>query len=127
MALTVDQLLLTDDRKTQLIAALENTGEDEPLERCIAEAEADVARLTAGYTIAQSSLDGWARVIALYKAFLAAELGIPEDIATAYKDVKEELTAIAEGKRPNLPREEDDDETTPSPSTGSWGSKDKII
>lgn len=125
MALTVDQLLLTDDRKTQLIAALANTGEDEPLERCIAEAEADVARYTAGFTIAQSSLDGWARIIALWKAYLLAELGVPEDIALAYKDAKEELTAIAEGKRPNLPRPTDAD--TPAPSTGNWGSREKII
>ena len=47
------------------------------------EAAADVARLTAGYVIAEASVNGWIRVLSLEKAFLAAELGVPKDIAEA--------------------------------------------
>lgn len=124
MSFTADQLLLTDERKTQLIAALANTGLADPLGTCITEATADVDRYTAGYTIAQSSLDGWIRALALWKAFTVASLGVPDDIQKAYDAAITELKDIALGKRPNLPRTDEADD--PNTSTGTWGSATKI-
>lgn len=124
MSFTADKLMLTDNRREQLTAALANTDLDDPLATCIAEAEADVARFTAGYTIDQSSLDGWIRALALWKAFVVAELGVPEDIQKAYDEAIAELKDIALGKRPNLPRTDDAEDN--NTSTGNWGSDTKI-
>ena len=120
--MTIAQLLLTDERQTQLTSALASTGLADPLARCITEAEADVARFTAGYVIAQDSLDGWTRAIALWKAFTVAELGVPDDIQKAYDAAVGELKDIALGKRPNLPRED----VGSTPERGAWGSSTKI-
>jgi hypothetical protein len=122
MAFTVAQLALTDDRKQQLEAALANSELEDPLEQAIAEAVSEVSRLTAGFVIEEASLNSWTRKVALYNAFVIAELGVPEDIKDAYDDTMEELRAIAGGKRPNLPRVE----ATPAPGKGSWGSAEKI-
>lgn len=124
MPFTVDQLLLTDEREAQLIAALANTGETDPLGRCINEAMADVARFTRGYVIDQTSLDGWTRSLALWKAYSVIEGGVPDEIEKANKAALDELTAIAAGKRPNLARI--DDGAAQSTSTGGWGSDCKI-
>lgn len=121
--MTVTDLLLTDDRQEQLTAALANTGIAEPLVLCLTEAAADVARFTAGYVIAQSSLNGWTRALALWKAFTLAELGVPEDVQKAYEAAMDELTAIAKGERPNIPQTP---VTTPPASAGAWGSRDKL-
>ena len=120
--MTPSQLLLTDDRQSQLTTALANTGIPDPLAQCISEAEADVARYTAGYVIAQESRDGWTRAIALWKAYTAAELGVPDDIQKSYEATIEELKDIAQGKRPNLPRPD----ITPAPGQGAWGSRRRI-
>jgi len=120
--MTTSQLLLTDDRQAQLTSALANTGLADPLGKCLSEAEADVARFTAGYAIAQDSLDGWTRAIALWKAFTVAELGVPDDIQKAYDAALAELKDIALGKRPNLPRSE----PVPTPNPGAWGSAARI-
>lgn len=122
--MTTDDLLLTEERHAQLTAALENLGVADPLAALLAEAEADVARYTRGYEIGQSSLDSWARALTLYKAFLAAEAGIPKDIEAAYKDALTELTAIAKGERPNLVKEQ----ATPAATVGigGWGSATRL-
>ena len=120
--MTPAQLLLTDERQTQLTAALANTGLDDPLAQCIAEAAADVARLTAGYVIADESLAGWTRALALWKAFTIAELGVPEDIEKAYDAAVAELRDIAQGRRPNLPHAE----ASPAADAGAWGSQRRI-
>ena len=122
MAFTVDQLALTDDRKEQLQAALANSTVADPLAQAIAEAVSEVSRLTAGFVIAEASLNSWTRKIALWNAFVIAELSVPEDIQTAYDDTMKELRAIAAGDRPNVPRVT----TTPAPGKGSWGSNAKI-
>lgn len=122
MAFTVDQLALTDDRKEQLQAALANSGLADPLGQCISEAGSEVSRLTAGFVIEEASLNSWTRKIALWNAFVLAELSVPEDIQTAYDDTMKELRAIAAGDRPNLPRTD----ANPAPGKGGWGSKTKI-
>lgn len=124
MAFTVQDLLLTEERKTQLTSALANLGVVDPLGKVITEAAADVARYIRGYVVADDSQNGWIRVIALEKAYLAGELGVPEDIASAAKAAREELAAIARGDRPNLPRE--DLGATPDPNAGAWGSATKL-
>ena len=124
MAFTIEKLLLTDERKTQLTAALANTGQSDPLGQCITEATADVARYTAGYVIEEAASDGWTRAIALWKAFTVAELAVPDDIKAAYDEAMKELIAISKGERPNLPRVDDGEEQ--ASSTGAWGSEAKI-
>jgi hypothetical protein len=124
MPFTVQDLLLTEERKTQLTAALANLGVADPLGKIVGEASADVARLTRGYVIEESSVNGWIRVLALERAYLVAELGVPEDMATAADAAREELAAIASGRRPNL-------QLAAAPSTapvssGSWGSSPKV-
>lgn len=126
MAFTLDQLLLTPDKATQLTAALANLTEADPLQLCCTEAEADVDRYTAGYIIAQESLDGWTRAIALWKAYTLAELGVPEAIQKAYEAAISQLKDIATGKMPNTPRPEEEEEA-PSSDTGGWGSRSKIM
>lgn len=122
MAFTKDQLALTDDRKAQLEAALAGTGFADPLAQLIAEATATVARLTTGYVIAEAQQFAWIRTIVLYKAFVPAEGGVPEDIKDDYNDTMTELRAIAAGERPNLEREE----TDPPTGQGAWGSQERI-
>ncbi len=124
MAFTVEKLLLTEERKTQLEEALANDDLTDPLAQCISEAEADVARLTAGYELEDAATEGWIRPIALWKAFVAAETPVPSDIQAAYDAAMKELEAIAKGERPNLPRTDDGED--PSANTGDWGSADKI-
>jgi len=122
--MTTADLLLTEERQAQLTAALENLGVADPLAVLLAEAQADVARYTRGYDLDQASLDSWTRALTLYKAFLAAEAGIPKDIEAAYKDALAELTAIARGERPNLVKEQ----ATPAATVGvgGWGSATRI-
>ncbi len=123
MAITPEQLLLTDERRTQLTAALTGTGMATPLETLITEAESEVARLTRGYVIPEASQQAWARALTLWRAFVVAELGVPDDVKAGYEAAMEELTAIAEGRRPNLERED----LTPGATTGGrWGSSDRI-
>lgn len=120
MAFAPDQLLLTATKLAQLEAALGGAG---TLTRICAEAEADVARYTAGYTLAQESLDGFIRALALFKAFSLVG-PVPADIKLQYEKALEELQAIASGQRTNLPRA-DDPEIAGSPA-GQWGSEEKI-
>jgi hypothetical protein len=124
MAFTVDQLLLRPDRKAQLTKALANLGVADPLALVITEATADVARYLTGYVVAESSQHGWIRAIALWKAHVAGELEVPADIQKAYDEAIEELTAIAEGKRPNIPKTPASE--TPTASSGAWGGETKI-
>ncbi len=124
MPFTASDLLLTEDRKAQLTAALANLGVADPLGKLIGEAVADVARLTRGYAVDEQSVNGWVRVLALERAFLAAELGVPKDITEAAKAAREELAAIARGDRPNLPLTEAS--VTPPVNAGTWGSGTKI-
>lgn len=124
MPFTVDKLLLTETRKSQLTVALANLGVADPLGSLISEAVSEVNRFTAGYVIDENSLNGWIRTITLYKAYTVAELGVPEDLTKAFEVAMKELSDIAAGKRPNLPTTPVDEET-PSP-TGGWGSETKI-
>ena len=124
MPCSASDLLLTEDRKAQLTAALANLGVADPLGKLIGEAVADVARLTRGYVVDEQSVNGWVRVLALERAFLAAELGVPKDIMEAAKAAREELAAIARGDRPNLPLAEAS--VTPPVNAGVWGSNERI-
>lgn len=124
MPFTVQDLLLTEERKTQLTAALANLGVADPLGKIVGEASADVVRLTRGYVIEEASVNGWIRVLALERAYLVAELGVPEDMATAADAAREELAAIASGRRPNLQLASAP--PTAPVSSGSWGSNSKV-
>lgn len=127
MPFGVADLLLTDERLAQFTAALENVGIADPLVVVIQEAQAEVDRWTLGYLLDDASKAPWIRVLALHKAYLAAELGVPEDIQTAVDAAIAELTAIAAGKRPNLPLAPADPDAPDQPTAaGDWGSETKI-
>lgn len=123
MAFTTDQLLITPARLAQLQKALSSLGVADPMAQCIAEAEAEVDRLTSGYEIAEASRTAWVRIAALYKAYSLAE-AVPADIKSQYEAAIKELTAISNGERKNLTQIDGDDaEVAP----GGWGSGDKVL
>ena len=127
MTFTVQDLLLSEERAEQLTTALANLGVADPLEKVVVEATAEVDRFTAGYLIPDDAKAGWIRILALHRAFLAAELPVPEDVETAVKAALEELTAIAEGKRPNLPLAPTDPDDPVTTAAGDWGSRPKVL
>ena len=120
MALQVSDLNLPADKLVQFATALGDTGgANAALQGICNGAAADVARLTAGYLIDPASTTNWGRSLALYRAYSQAQFGeIPKAIADDYKTAMDELTAIAEGKRPNLPKVTDPNQAT---LAGGWG------
>lgn len=123
MAFTESNLLLTEKKLTQLTTALANTDIVDPLATCIAEATADVARLTAGFILDEDSINGFIRSLALYKA-CGLVGSVPDDVDKQYDNAMKELNSIARGERPNLPRVPEAGGGTQS--TGGWGSQEKI-
>lgn len=122
MSFAISQLLLSEDKSTELTRALANTGIAAPLETCIAEAQADVTRLTTGYILDENSQNSFIRALALFKAYSLAGI-VPPDVEKQYDLTLKELTEIAQGKRTNLARPES---TEGSASTGNWGSAEKL-
>lgn len=120
MSLAVSDLNLPADKLAQFATALGDTGgANAALQGICNGAAADVARLTTGYLIDPASLTNWGRSIALYRAYSQAQFGeIPAAISADYKTTWDELTAIAEGKRPNLPKTSD---ATQNTIAGGWG------
>jgi hypothetical protein len=124
MAFQETDLLLTDAKLAQLVAALANTSVTDPLAVAIAEAEAEVARLTYGYTISELVMDGFIRSLALYKAWSITG-SVPEDVRQNYEDAMKELAAISAGERKNIPRVAAP--ALDSPAAASWGSGTNIF
>src|SRR4051812_8296091 len=104
MAFTKDQLLLPADKAAQLTKALATLGVADPLQYLCDEAAATVARMTTGYVLDDASLRDFTRSLALFKTYSFAGTGVPKNVDADNKAAMEELTAIAEGKRPNLPK-----------------------
>lgn len=98
MAFTVDQLLLSDERRARLEKALANAGLADPLAQLIGEAAADVARWTGGYTLTDADQAGWIRTLTLHKAFTAAGAGVPKELDAALTAAKAEMKVIADGQ-----------------------------
>jgi hypothetical protein len=119
MSFSVDQLALTADRRAALEAALANSGLPDPLGRILAEAEAEVDRLSAGYQLADDSRLSLVRRLALCQLFTVAELAVPEDIRAAYADAMAELRALAAGQRRNTPPGD-------PALAGDWGSQPRL-
>ena len=125
MPFSVTDLKLPADKLTQLERALGGKAGDEAapkLQGICDEAVATVARLTIGYVLDPVDISGFIRAIALGRAY--GQVGtIPKDVEKNEKAALDELTAIAEGKRPNLPKV-----VAPSQSTigGGWGSNPKL-
>jgi hypothetical protein len=109
MSLQVSDLNLPADKLAQFATALgDSGGQNAALQGICNSVAADVARLTTGYVVDPTSVTNWGRAIALYRAYSQAAFGeIPKAIADDYKTAWDELTAIAEGKRPNLPKAPD--------------------
>lgn len=124
MAFTKTDLLLTDTRLEQLECALGNSGGSDPLEMAIAEADADVSRLTNHYIITDLVRAGFVRALALYKAWNISG-AVPDEIRRNYEDVMSELRAIAAGERRNLPRVAAPEMSTPA--SASWGGRPSIF
>lgn len=114
MSLQVTDLNLPADKLAQFATALADAGgQNAALQGICDGAAADVTRLTTGYILAAASLTNWGRSIALYRAYSQAQFGeIPKAVADEYKEAMDELTAIAKGERPNLPK-------TPEPTLAS--------
>ena len=106
MSLQVSDLNLPADKLSQFAAALgDASGTNAALQGMCDAADADVSRLTAGYVIDPTSYTNFARSLGLYRAYSQSQFSeIPESVANDYKATWTELTAIAEGKRPNLPK-----------------------
>lgn len=111
-------LLLSPDRAAQLTKALSNLGVADPLQTMCDEATADVARMTTGYVLDPLSLQQMTRSLALYRAYAKAG-PVPKDVKQDFDAAMKELEAIAEGKRPNLPKIAS---SPASPNAGAWGS-----
>jgi len=124
MAFSFDksQLLLTDEKSVQLTTALANLDVADPLQQVCDEAAAVVTRMMASYALTDAQVAGFIRAIALFEAYRVANIPAPDDVSTANDAAMKELTAIASGERPNLPKVADSDLT---PGAGSWGSNDK--
>ncbi len=101
---TADLLPGSATLKGQLINALGAPADgSDPLQNLCDAAAADVLRLTTGYVLDPASLTNFTRAVALYRAY--GSIGpVPPDTKTIYDDAWSELSAIAEGKRPNLPK-----------------------
>jgi hypothetical protein len=121
MPFAVKDLKLPADKAAQLEKALGGQPSNEALpalQGICDEAAAEVARLTTGYVLDNVSLSNFTRAIALGRAY--AYIGpVPKDVETNAKEAKDELTAIAEGKRPNLPKVAN---ASLSGRAGKWGS-----
>jgi hypothetical protein len=109
--------------KAQLVAALGNPQDgSDPLQNICDAAATDVLRLTTGYVLDPTSLTNFVRAIALYRAY--GGVGpVQPDMKTIYDDAWSELTAISEGKRPNLPKVV---APTQSLSAGGFGAEHRI-
>jgi hypothetical protein len=125
MAFTESNLLLTDDKKAQLTAALSNGDVADPLGTCIAEASSDVARLTAGFVLDDNSINGFTRALALFKAYSLCG-PVPDDIQKQYDDAIKELNSIARGDRLNIPRVPAPATPQNTSATGSYGGAKRI-
>lgn len=125
MSLQVTDLNLPADKLAQFASALGDVGgQNAVLQGVCNGAAADVARLTAGYVIDPATATNWGRTIALYRAYSQAQFGeIPKAVADDYKTAWDELTAIAEGKRQNLPKVSDPNQNSVA---GGWGGNTMI-
>lgn len=130
MAFTIPDLKLTLDKITQIEKALGGVADVSDPENPVAEklqgicdeAAADVARLTTGYVLDAVSVTNFTRSLALFRAY--GYIGpIPKDVDRNHDDAMKELTAIAAGDRPNLPKVKTTSQNTIS---GGWGSNKKI-
>lgn len=126
MSLQVTDLNLPADKLAQFATALgDASGTNAVLQGICNSAAADVTRLTNGYVIDPTSLTNFGRAIALYRAYSQAQFGeIPKAVTDDYKAVWDELAAIAEGKRKNIPRVDDGGQQ--STSTGGFGGQRRI-
>ena len=125
MAFAFDKskLLLTEEKSAQLTAAMANVDVADPLQQVCDEAAAVVTRMTASYALADAQVAGFIRSLALFEAYRVANVPAPEDVASQQEVAMKELTAIAAGDRPNLPKAADSDL---SPGAGNWGSSTKV-
>ena len=106
MSLQVSDLNLPADKLAQFATALGDAGgANAAMQGICNAAAADVARLTAGYIVDPTSVTNWGRSLALNRAYGQAQFGeIPKAIADDFKAALTELTEIAQGKRPNIPK-----------------------
>ncbi len=108
MSIAISDLKLPADKIAQIEKSLGGDPTDlaaPNLQNICDEAFADVGRLTTGYVIDPTSITNFTRALALYRAY--GYIGtVPKDVQRNHDDAKAELEAIAQGKRPNLPKTE---------------------
>ena len=112
MALIVNDLNLPADKLAEFATAFGDTSTTNAVVQTYCDdAAADVARLTAGYLLDDSSTRNFSRAIALYRIY--GQIGpVPPDVEKNYDDAWKELQSIAKGERTNLPK-------VPDPSLAS--------
>lgn len=114
-----DDLLLSADKVQQFTAALATESVADPLQELCDEAASVVARMTTGYVVDTDSIFSFIRAIAVFNAYLNSGTPAPEDVTTRYNSNLGELSAIAGGKRPNLPKAVDTAQQSISGAIGS--------
>lgn len=123
MTFTVADLMLTDQVQGELEAALANVGLAQPLDQCIAEAQAIVADYIAGYVVSDDRQKDLVRAIALWKAFSIAGQGkAPEGYRAGYDEAMAWLKDARDGKFALVEDEEADDPA----ASGAWGSQTRL-
>lgn len=121
--MTIHDLLLPDNELSQLTNALANTGFDNPLDQCLAEAEATVAFYTSAYEIGEAIRTKWVRRLAIWAAYRLAG-PIPDNHQISYEAAMKELEAVRDGKF-SAPAASVEPEAPAA--TGAWGSEDNIF
>lgn len=112
-------LQLSTDKVQQFTSALATTEVIDPLQELCDEAASKVARLTAGYVLDQDSVFEFIRAIAVYNAYANSGTPCPPDVENRHKAAEDELKEIAQGKRPNLPKQPNAALQSKSGSAGS--------
>jgi hypothetical protein len=119
-------LLIPQDRITQITDALKNDTVPDPMTVVITEQKRKVDNLTAKYTIDDDWYRSLVRPLVMYHLYASGSIGaMPKEVAEAYEKVNAELAAINKGEHPGLAQ----DDPLPSearPSTAGWGSNTKL-
>lgn len=123
MPFAASDLLLSDSEITQITDALENSGENDPITRVLAECEQVVADYTARYQLEENRRLRLVRGLAPAELYRLASGTVPEHHEKARESTMRELEAIRDGKFPDLTPAA----TQPTPlHGGAWGSQKRI-
>ncbi len=123
MPFTSSDLLLSDSELAQITDALENTGENDPIARVLAECEAVVADYTARFELTEARRLRLVRGLAPAELYRLASGTVPEHHEKMREATMRELEGIRDGKFPDLAPAQ----TQPTPAArAKWGSRTRL-